>query len=50
MLLQQSKHANFDFQTIEEDDTVTVRNRDTMNQERVVVSELAHYVLKFMRG
>ncbi|GIR63697.1 MAG: hypothetical protein CM15mP68_3630 [Pseudomonadota bacterium] len=39
-----------DFQTIEEDDTVTVRNRDTMNQERVAVSELAHYVLKFMRG
>ena len=39
-----------DFQTIEEDDTVTIRNRDTMAQERVAVSELANYVLQFMRG
>lgn len=29
-----------DFQTIEEDDTVTVRDRDTMQQERVAVAEL----------
>lgn len=29
-----------DFQTIEEDDTVTVRNRDTMQQERVAVADL----------
>jgi len=33
-----------DFQTIEEDDTVTVRDRDTMAQERVAVAELADYV------
>ncbi len=33
-----------DFQTIEQDDTVTVRNRDTMNQERIPVSELGHLV------
>jgi len=29
-----------DFQTIEEDDTVTVRDRDTMTQERVAVPDL----------
>jgi len=29
-----------DFQTIEDDDTVTVRDRDTMQQERVAVAEL----------
>ena len=29
-----------DFQTIEEDDTVTVRDRDTMAQERVAVADL----------
>lgn len=29
-----------DFQTIEEDDTVTVRDRDTMQQERVAVADL----------
>ena len=33
-----------DFQTIEEDDTVTVRDRDTMEQKRIAVSELADYV------
>ena len=33
-----------DFQTIEEDDTVTVRDRDSMTQERVKVDELATYV------
>ena len=33
-----------DFQTIEQDDTVTVRNRDTMAQERVAVSELGDFV------
>ena len=33
-----------DFQTIEEDDTVTVRNRDTMAQERVPTSDLTTYV------
>ena len=29
-----------DFQTIEDDDTVTVRDRDTMKQDRVAVTEL----------
>ena len=29
-----------DFQTVEDDDTVTVRDRDTMQQERVAVAEL----------
>jgi len=33
-----------DFQTIEEDDTVTVRDRDTMAQQRVAVAELAEFV------
>lgn len=39
-----------DFETIEEDDKVTVRNRDTMEQERVAVSELSAYVQKFYTG
>ena len=39
-----------DFQTIEDDDTVTVRNRDTMAQERVAVADLASYVVSNMRG
>ena len=33
-----------DFQTIEEDDTVTIRDRDTMHQKRIAVAELADYV------
>jgi glycyl-tRNA synthetase len=33
-----------DFQTIEEDDSVTVRDRDTMEQRRVNVAELSDYV------
>lgn len=33
-----------DFQTIEEDDTVTVRDRDTMQQQRVHVTELPDFV------
>lgn len=37
-----------DFQTIEEDDTVTVRNRDTMAQERIAVAELATYVQEYL--
>ncbi len=32
-----------DFETIEKDDSVTVRDRDTMNQERVPVAELENY-------
>jgi len=38
-----------DFQTIEEDDTVTVRDRDSMGQERIPVSELAEYVQEYLR-
>ncbi len=33
-----------DFQTIEDDDTVTIRDRDTMSQQRVAVSELDAFV------
>ncbi|MCP5178378.1 MAG: glycine--tRNA ligase [Pseudomonadales bacterium] len=33
-----------DFQTVDEDDTVTVRDRDTMAQERIAVAELPAYV------
>lgn len=33
-----------DFQTIEEDDSVTVRDRDTMQQSRVNVAKLSDYV------
>lgn len=38
-----------DFQTIEEDDTVTVRDRDTMKQERIAVAELEDYVKEYFR-
>ena len=37
-----------DFQTIEEDETVTIRNRDTMAQERVHTSDLSAYVSEYM--
>jgi glycyl-tRNA synthetase len=37
-----------DFQTIEEDDTVTVRDRDTMAQQRVAAEDLAAYVKDYM--
>ncbi len=33
-----------DFETLEKDDSVTVRDRDTMKQERVKVSELKNYI------
>ena len=33
-----------DFQTIEEDDTVTVRDRDTMEQQRIHVNDLSDFV------
>lgn len=39
-----------DFQTIEDDDTVTVRDRDTMNQERIAVADLAAYVKQTIDG
>ncbi len=38
-----------DFQTIEEDDSVTVRDRDTMTQERIAVAALADYVQGYFR-
>ena len=37
-----------DFQTIEEDDTVTVRDRDSMAQERVSVPELPAYLQEYL--
>ena len=36
-----------DFETVESDDKVTVRNRDTMEQERVAVKDLAAYMQNF---
>jgi len=38
-----------DFDTIEKDDTVTIRDRDTMAQQRIAVSELADYVKDYFR-
>ena len=38
-----------DFQTIQEDDTVTIRDRDTMTQERLHVKELSEYVRNYFR-
>ena len=35
-----------DFDTLEKDDSVTVRDRDTMEQERVKISELDAYFQK----
>lgn len=39
-----------DFQTIEEDDTVTIRDRDTMAQQRMAVADLADYVREQFTG
>ena len=39
-----------DFQTVEDDDTVTIRDRDTMNQERISVTELESYVRGHFAG
>lgn len=36
-----------DFETIEDDDKVTVRDRDSMEQKRVAVSELSAYVREY---
>jgi glycyl-tRNA synthetase len=38
-----------DFQTIEDDDTVTVRDRDTMAQQRIAVAELEAFVTETLR-
>jgi glycyl-tRNA synthetase len=40
-----------DFETIEQPEkTVTVRNRDTMKQERVLLSKISEYVSNFYKG
>ena len=39
-----------DFDTIEKDDTVTVRDRDTMQQERIAVSDLPGLVRARLQG
>ena len=38
-----------DFQTIQEDDTVTIRDRDSMTQERLPAAELSEYVRTYFR-
>ena len=38
-----------DFQTIEDDDTITVRDRDSMAQQRIAVAELEDYVKEYFR-
>ena len=38
--------VTIDFDTLEKDDSVTVRDRDSMKQERVKVSDLAEYIKK----
>jgi glycyl-tRNA synthetase len=39
-----------DFETVETDDAVTIRNRDTMTQIRVPVADLADQVRQQLRG
>ena len=39
-----------DFQTVDEDDTVTVRDRDSMTQVRLPVADLAHHVVEQLAG
>jgi glycyl-tRNA synthetase len=38
-----------DFDTVEKDDCVTVRNRDTKEQPRIKISELADYIKKSLQ-
>ncbi len=38
-----------DFQTVDDDDTVTVRDRDTMQQSRISVPDLPAYVKEYFR-
>ena len=38
-----------DFQTVESDNAVTIRNRDTMAQERVAVADLAGEIREALR-
>ena len=39
-----------DFQTIEEDDTVTIRDRDTMAQTRLAAADLPAYITQYLAG
>ena len=39
-----------DFQTLQDDDTVTVRDRDTMEQERIPATELTEYVSDYFKS
>ena len=39
------EHVTIDFDTLE-DEAVTIRNRDTMEQERIKISELEAYIEK----
>ncbi|NOX51704.1 MAG: glycine--tRNA ligase, partial [Gammaproteobacteria bacterium] len=39
-----------DFQTVEDDDSVTIRDRDSMAQTRINIAELPAYVTSFMSG
>ena len=39
-----------DFETVETDDAVTIRNRDTMTQDRVPIADLADAVREHLRG
>jgi glycyl-tRNA synthetase len=41
--------VTIDFQTIEDDDTVTVRDRDSMSQQRIHVDALADYVIDYFK-
>ena len=38
--------VTIDFETVEKDNAVTVRDRDTMEQERVLITELHSYITK----
>ena len=38
--------VTIDFETVEKDNAVTVRDRDTMEQERVAIAELHSYITK----
>ena len=41
--------VTIDFQTIEDDDTVTIRDRDSMSQQRIHVDALADYVIDYLK-
>jgi len=41
--------VTIDYDTLE-DEAVTVRDRDTMKQERIKISELRDYINKIIKG